>query len=181
MSNPFVCEIRIFPFNFAPKGWAFCDGQLLSISQNTAVFSLLGTFYGGNGQTTFALPNLQGNVAIHTTQYGGNSPFGQFFLGQTGGEDYVTLLTSEMPAHTHTAQGDFDNNNATATSPNGAVPVNAKPILTFSNPTGQTPQFALMNPAMVSVAGGSQPHNNMMPYLTLNYCIALQGVYPPRT
>jgi microcystin-dependent protein len=86
-----------------------------------------------------------------------------------------------MPTHTHTAQGDFDNNNATATSPNGAVPVNAKPIQTFSNPTGQTPQLALMNPAMVSVAGGSQPHNNMMPYLTLNYCIALQGVYPPRT
>jgi microcystin-dependent protein len=181
MSNPFVCEIRIFPFNFAPRGWAFCDGQLLSISQNTAVFSLLGTFYGGDAKVTFGLPNLQGNVAIHTTQYSGGGPFGQFDIGQTGGEQFVTLLTSEMPAHTHTAQGDFDNNNATATSPNGAVPVNAKPILTFSNPTGQTPQLQLMNPAMVSVAGGSQPHNNLMPYLTLNYCIALQGVYPPRT
>jgi microcystin-dependent protein len=179
MSNPFVCEIRIFPFNFAPKGWAFCDGQLLSISQNTAVFSLLGTFYGGDGKVTFALPNLQGSSAMHTTQYGGNSPFGQFSIGQTGGEDFVTLLTSEMPAHDHIVQGDADINNATAVSPSGAVPVNASPTLTFSNAT--SPQLALMNPAMVSVAGGSQPHNNLMPYLTLNYCIALQGVYPPRT
>jgi len=180
MSSPFLAEIRIFPFNFAPKGWAFCDGQLMPISQNTALFSLLGTFYGGDGKSNFALPNLQGNVAIHTTQYSGNSPFGQFYLGQTGGVDYVTLLTSEMPAHTHTAQADFDNNNATASSPSGAVPVNATPIHTFSNPSGQTPQIAMMNPAMISVAGGSQPHNNMMPYLTLNYCIALQGIFPAR-
>jgi microcystin-dependent protein len=179
MSNPFVCEIRIFPFNFAPKGWAFCDGQLMSISQNTAVFSLLGTFYGGDGKVTFALPNLQGSSAMHTTQYSGNSPFGEFSLGQTGGEQYVTLLTSEMPAHTHTMQGDADVNNALAVSPSGAVPVNASPTLLYSN--SATPQLALMNPAMISVYGGSQPHNNMMPYLTLNYCIALQGVYPPRT
>ena len=106
MSNPFVAEIRIFPFNFAPKGWAFCDGQLLTISQNTALFSLLGTFYGGDAKVTFALPNLQGSAAMHTTQYSGNSPFGEFSLGQTGGEQYVTLLTSEMPSHTHTARAD---------------------------------------------------------------------------
>jgi len=179
MSNPFVCEIRIFPFNFAPKGWAFCDGQLMSISQNTAVFSLVGTFYGGDGKSTFALPNLQGCSAMHTTQYAGNSPFGQFSIGQTGGEDFVTLLTSEMPAHSHTMQGDADVNNASAVSPSGAVPVNSSPKLIYSNATA--PQLVMMNPAMVSVAGGSQPHNNLMPYLTLNYCIALQGVYPPRT
>jgi microcystin-dependent protein len=179
MSNPFVAEIRIFPFNFAPKGWAFCDGQLLPISQNTALFSLLGTFYGGDGKSTFALPNLQGSVPMHTTQYSGNSPFGQFSLGQTGGEDYVTLLTSEMPSHTHTMRGDANHANATTNSPNGAVQVNGNPTLTWS--TSATPQQGLMSPAMVSVAGGSQPHNNLMPYLTLNYCIAMQGVYPPRT
>src|ERR1700731_3674682 len=112
MSSPCVAEIRIFPFNFAPTGWAFCDGQLMSISQNTALFSLLGTFYGGDGKSTFALPNLQGSVAMHTTQYSGGGPFGTFDIGQSGGEDFVTLLTSEMPTHTHTAKGDFDNNNA---------------------------------------------------------------------
>jgi microcystin-dependent protein len=179
MSSPFVAEIRIFPFNFAPTGWAFCDGQLLTISQNTALFSLLGTFYGGDAKVTFGLPNLQGSVAIHTTQYSGGGPFGQFDIGQTGGEDFVTLLTSEMPAHSHTVQGDANHNNANATSPSGAVPVNANPTNLFSVST--TPQLANMNFAMVSVAGGSLPHNNLMPYLTLNYCIALQGVYPPRT
>jgi microcystin-dependent protein len=179
MASPFVCEIRIFPFNFAPKGWAFCDGQLLSISQNTAVFSLLGTFYGGDGKVTFALPNLQGSSAMHTTQYSGGGPFGEFSIGQSGGEQFVTLLTSEMPAHTHTMQGDADVNNALALLPSGAVPVNASPTLLYSN--SSSPQLALMNPAMISVYGGSQPHNNLMPYLTLNYCIALQGVYPPRT
>jgi microcystin-dependent protein len=177
MSSPFVAEIRIFGFNFAPKGWAFCDGQLLPISQNTALFSLLGTTYGGDGKSNFALPNLQGSIPIQQGQGPGLSLYD---LGQMGGEDYVTLLTSEMPAHTHTARGDFDNNNATATSPNNAVPVNAGVgFKTFSNST--TPQLAMMNPAMVSVAGGSQPHNNLMPYLTLNYCIAMQGVFPPRS
>lgn len=177
--DPFVAEIRIYPFNFAPKGWAFCNGQLLPISQNTALFSLLGTFYGGDGKSTFALPNLEGSVAMHTTQYSGGGPFGTFDIGQSGGEDTVTLLTSEMAAHTHTMQGDADNNNSTAVSPSGAVPVNASPILSFSN--SATPQTGLMNPSMVSIAGGSNPHNNLMPYLTLQYCIALQGVYPPRT
>jgi microcystin-dependent protein len=180
MSNPFVAEIRIFAFNFAPKGWAFCDGQLLSISQNTALFSLLGAFYGGDAKVTFGLPNLQGAAAMHTTQYSGGGPFGQFDIGQTGGEDYVTLLTSEMPAHSHTGRADFNNNNATASSVNNAVMVNAgagNP--TFSN--SATPQLGSMNPSMIAVNGGSLPHNNLMPYLTLNYCIALQGVYPPRT
>jgi microcystin-dependent protein len=176
MSNPFVAEIRIFPFNFAPKGWAFCAGQLMPISQNTALFSLLGTFYGGDGKSNFALPNLQGSVPIQQGQGAGLSLYD---LGQTGGVEFVTLLTSEMPSHNHTVRGDFDNNNATATSTNNAVPVNAGTTKkTFSNST--TPQLVTMNPSMIGVVGGNSPHNNLMPYLTLNYCIALQGVFPAR-
>src|ERR1700730_1610593 len=144
MSDQFVAEIRIFPFSFAPKGWALCDGQLLPISQNTALFSLLGTFYGGDGKSNFALPNLQGSAAMHTTQYSGNSPFGVFPLGGSGGSDYVTVLTSEMPAHTHTMQADADINNQSAVAPSGAVPVNGSPTLTFSNVS--SPQTGLMNP-----------------------------------
>lgn len=178
MSSPYVAEIRIFSFNFAPRGWAFCAGQLLPISQNTALFSLLGTNYGGDGKSTFGLPNLAGGVAMHTTQYASTTPFGQFPIGDTAGEDYVTLLTSEMPAHTHTMQADDNHANALTGSPTGAVQVNANPVLTFSVST--SPQLGLMNPAMVSVVGGSQPHNNLMPYLTLNYCIALQGRFPAR-
>ncbi len=174
--DPFVAEIRIFPFNFAPKGWAFCNGQIMSISQNTALFSLLGTTYGGDGKSTFALPNLQGAVPMSAGQGNGLS---QYFLGEFSGTDAVTLLTSEIPNHNHTVQQDFDNNNASATSPANAVLVNAGTTFTFS--VSSTPQLQIMNPAMVSVAGGSQPHNNLMPYLTLNYCIALQGVFPPRT
>jgi microcystin-dependent protein len=177
MSNPFVAEIRIFPFNFAPKGWAFCDGQLLSISENTALFSLLGTTYGGNGVVTFALPDLQGSVPLQQGQGPGLS---QYFLGEQTGTDTVTLLTSELPAHTHTVEADFDHFNAKATSPNGAVLVNDAPKLTFANAPA-SPNLQPMNPAMISVAGGSLPHNNLMPYLTLNYCIALQGVFPLRT
>ena len=177
MSSPFVAEIRIFPFNFAPKGWAFCDGQLLTISQNTALFSLLGTFYGGDGKSNFALPNLQGASPVSQGQGAGLS---QYFLGETTGSDTVTLLTAEMPSHTHTMQADFDHFNAKATSPNGAVLVNDAPKLTFANAPA-SPTLVLMNPAMISVSGGSQPHNNVMPYLVVNFCIALQGVYPPRT
>jgi len=176
MSSPFVAEIRIFPFNFAPRGWAFCSGQLLPISQNTALFSLLGTQYGGDGKSNFALPNLQGASAMHTTQYSGNSPFGQFFIGESGGTDTVTLLTSEMPAHTHNVQADDNFRNATASNPSGAVQVFSTGNLVFS-----TKAAGQMNPAMVAVAGGSQPHNNMMPYLVLSYCIAMQGIFPPRS
>ncbi len=175
MSSPFVAEIRVFPFNFAPKGWAFCAGQLLSISQNTALFSLLGTFYGGDAKVTFGLPNLQGNVALHTDQYAGG---GQYPLGSESGSDYVTLLTSEMPAHTHTVQCDTNALNTTLGNPQGAVPGNTSPNKIYSSTT--TPNVQ-MNPAMISVAGGSQPHNNMQPYLCLNFCIALQGIYPPRS
>jgi microcystin-dependent protein len=176
MSSPFVAEIRIFPFNFAPKGWAFCDGQLLPISQNTALFSLIGTTYGGDGKSNFALPNLQGAVAIHTTQYS-SSPLGTYLLGEATGSDTVTLLTSEMPAHTHQVSADADLNNAQAVSPTGAYQVNDAPELFFST----KPATATMNPAMVSVAGASAPHTNLMPYLTMNYCIAMQGIFPPRS
>ncbi len=179
--DPFVAEIRIFGFNFAPKGWAFCAGQILPISQNTALFSLLGTTYGGDGKSTFALPNLQGSAPMHTTQYSGNSPFGQFSLGEQSGTDTVTLLTSEMPVHTHTVQADGNAGDTSTPSPSGALPGNTSgaSLTIYSNST--TPQLANMNPNMTAVAGGSQPHNNLMPYLTLNFCIALQGVFPPRT
>jgi microcystin-dependent protein len=176
MSNTYLAEIRIFGFDFAPIGWAFCNGQLLSISSNTALFSLLGTNYGGNGTSTFGLPNLQGSVPIH---WGQGPDLTQRSLGEVGGEDFVTLLTNEMPVHTHNVQADADNDNATAASPSGAVFVNASPVLTFSN--AASPQIGSMNPAMVAVAGGSQSHNNLMPYLTLNFCIALRGAYPQRS
>lgn len=173
--DPFVAEIRIFPFNFPPKGWAFCDGQLLTISQNTALFSLVGTFYGGDGKTTFALPNLQGNTMMHTGQGPGLS---QRFLGEMGGEESVTLLTSEMPAHRHTLQGAITL--ATVSTPAANL---AMAKSSGGNAYKQTPftPTAQMSPQALAVQGGSLPHNNLMPYLTLNHCIALQGVYPPRT
>lgn len=177
MTSPFVAEIRIFPFSFAPRGWALCAGQLLPINQNTALFSLLGTFYGGDGKVTFALPNLQGNVAMHTTQYSGNSPFGQFFLGETGGEDFVTLLQSEMPAHSH---GVFANNFPASLpdpSPTAAL-ARAKPGEAYTDVTNASLQT--MAAQTIAPTGGSFPHNNLMPYLTLSYCIALQGIFPAR-
>lgn len=180
MSNPFVAEIRIFPFNFAPKGWALCDGQLLAISTNTALFSLLGVNYGGDGKSTFGLPNLQGSVAIHTTQYSGGGPFGTFDIGQSGGEDSVTVLSSEMASHNHNVIGDANPADSGAVSPSGMYPGNtaAVPLNIYSN--SAAPQTVQMNPRMISVTGNNGPHNNLMPYLTLIYCIALQGVYPPR-
>ena len=171
--NPFVAEIRIFPFNFAPKGWAFCDGQILPLSENTALFSLLGTTYGGDGKSNFALPNLQNSAPLQQGQGPGLSLYD---LGEQSGSEYITLLTSEMPSHTHTISGDATPLNAKQVSPSGNVP-GAPPGLTLYAATTNT----TMNPSMLSVAGGSQPHNNMMPFLTLNFCIALQGVFPPRS
>jgi len=175
MADPFVAEIRIFPFNFAPKGWAFCNGQLLPISQNTALFSLLGTFYGGDGKSTFALPNLQGSVPLHAGQGPGLSLYD---LGEQTGVETVTLLQTELPIHTHTISGhtaDAGDNN----QPNPSV------ILAKSN-NGQAYQTTVtglqpMGFQTFALAGSSFPHNNMMPYLTLNFCIAMQGVFPPRT
>jgi microcystin-dependent protein len=174
MSSPFVAEIRIFACNFAPTGWAQCNGQLLPISQNTALFSLLGTMYGGDGKSTFALPDMQGNVAIEQGQGAGLS---QYFIGQEGGSPTITLLGTEMPLHSHGLLG-------LAAVGNRTTPVNN----TIARVTGATPYLppagaALTNMAVlaVSVAGSSLPHNNVQPYLVLNYCIALQGVFPPRT
>jgi len=176
MADPFVAEIRIFPFNFAPHGWAFCSGQLLPISQNTALFSLLGTTYGGNGQTTFGLPNLQGSAAMFWGQGPGLSVRD---LGETGGAQNVTLLVTEMPSHTHTANGKVAGGTA---SPAGMVwgTSNAGKVAAFFYAPA-APAPVNMNAGALANVGGNLPHNNMMPYLALNYNIALQGVYPPRT
>ena len=175
MSDQFVAEIRIFGFNFAPTGWALCNGQLLPISQNTALFSLLGTMYGGNGQTTFALPNLQGTAPMQQGQGPGLSLYDQ---GANGGTEYVTLLQTEMPAHSHSAFG--TTTDADQASPGGNVWGQAV------SDRGGFPYYAAsatapMDPRCLTIAGGSQPHNNMHPYLTLNFCIALQGFFPQRS
>lgn len=174
MSDPFVAEIRMFAGNFAPKGWATCDGQLLPLSQNTALFSLLGTFYGGDGKSTFALPNLQGSVPIGQGQGAGLS---EYFLGQSGGTPFVTLLTSEMPLHTHALQADtFDTGDGRVPGPNFSL---AKTLPGNAYQSANTPLVA-MNFQALSIAGASLPHNNMMPYLTVLFIIAMQGVFPPR-
>jgi len=175
MASPFVAEIRIFGFNFAPKGWAFCDGQILPLSQNTALFSLLGTTYGGDGKSNFALPNLQGSAPMQQGQGPGLSLRD---LGETGGETTVSLLQSEIPSHTHTASA--SGGGGSANDPTGGVWA-ATVIARQGTNTYGTAGGATMSPVALSIAGGDQPHNNMMPYLTLNFCIALQGVYPPRT
>ena len=176
MADPFVAEIRIFPFNFAPKGWAFCDGQILPISQNTALFSLLGTVYGGDGKSTFALPDLQGSVPLHPGQGPGLSLYD---LGQTGGTETVTLLQSEMPVHAHTV-GMANNGNGDSGSPVNntwaGVPSGRGFLLAYHS----GPPTAKMLATLIQPAGGDQPHTNMQPYLTLNFCIALQGVFPAR-
>jgi microcystin-dependent protein len=156
-------------FNFAPKGWALCNGQTLPINQNQALFSLLGTTYGGNGQTTFALPNLQGRTAMHIGQ--------GHILGERGGQESHTVIMSEMPAHIHPANGDIKAGDANTFRPQNSLPANASPILVYST-GGAGMQAVAMNPAMVTTVGGSQPHENRQPYLTLNFCIALQGIFP---
>ena len=173
--DPFVAEIRIFPFNFAPTGWAFCDGQLLPISQNTALFSLLGTTYGGDGQSNFALPNMQGNAPMHPGQGPGLSLHD---LGEVGGSDTVTLIQSEIPLHSHVLMG--NTSTGTKSLPTGnslARTSGATPYL----PGNPSPQLAAMAPQTLAPSGGDLPHNNLMPYLGLNFCIALQGVFPPRS
>jgi microcystin-dependent protein len=176
MANPFLAEIRIFPFNFAPTGWAMCNGQILPLSQNTALFSLLGTTYGGDGKSTFALPNLQDSAAMHPGQGPGLSLRD---LGEQGGEQTVTLLQTEMAQHTHTFGGAVSANGNSQT-PQGNIWSQAQ----FNRAALQayaTPATGQVNPNAMPQAGGSLPHNNLQPFLTLNFCIALQGVYPPRT
>lgn len=171
MSDPFVAEIRIFAGNFAPRGWATCDGQLLPISQNTALFSLLGVVYGGNGKSNFALPDLQDRVPMQAGQGPG---LRNRFLGESGGQSTVTLLEQEMPAHSHTwgaAQDPADlqspgtNRSLARASGNAYIP-----------PAALVPMADTMTPQ-----GGNLPHNNRQPYLGLLFCIALQGIFPPRS
>lgn len=173
MSEAYVGEIRIFAGTFAPTGWALCNGQILAISQNTALFSLLGTTYGGNGTTTFALPNLQGRAPMHWGTGPGLTPRS---LGEVGGAATVTLLSTQMPAHTHTMNAAIDpgesDNPANLALARGS---NITPYAPAPTP-GTT-----LSPSTLSVQGGSQPHNNMQPYLTMNFIIALQGIYPPRS
>jgi microcystin-dependent protein len=174
--DPFVAEIRIFPFNFAPKGWAFCDGQILPLSQNTALFSLLGTTYGGDGKSNFALPNMQGNAPMHPGQGPGLSLHD---LGETGGSDTVSLLESEIPSHSHFMRA-HNNDPADAQNPSPQTSLAQSSQGNAYNATTNT-GLVNMSDSTLTPAGGDQPHNNMMPYLTLNFCIALQGVFPPRT
>ncbi|HEV2915903.1 MAG TPA: tail fiber protein [Pyrinomonadaceae bacterium] len=173
MSDPFVAEIRIFTYTFAPKGWAFCDGQLLPLSQNTALFSLLGTFYGGDGKSTFALPDMQGRVPMHAGTFNNPGPgLSGHSIGEMGGEDFVTLLTSEIPVHSHVYSQSVraaDNLNPVGLTIGTGTAVYAPPPVTVT-----------MNPLSLPPAGGSLPHNNLQPYVTLQFCIALQGVFPPR-
>lgn len=173
MSSPFVAEIRMVPFNFPPTGWAFCNGQLLPLSQNTALFSLLGTFYGGDGKSTFALPDLQGSVPLHQGQGPGLSIYD---LGQTGGTEFVTLLQSEMPIHTHTNQGTGITSMANNLTPEASAWSGSASLRYTDQAPNQT-----MSPTALAVAGGSLPHNNRHPYLAVNFIIAMQGVFPPRS
>ncbi len=174
MSSPFVAEIRIFAGNFAPTGWALCNGQLLPISQNTALFSLLGTTYGGDGKSTFALPNLQGSAPMQAGQGPGLSLRS---LGEIGGEQNVTLLQTEMPAHSHGAQAATGGGQPSPVGNAWASGLKTGPSL-YSATSANNVQ---MNPFGTSIAGGNLPHNNMPPFLCLTFIIALQGVFPPRT
>jgi len=166
MSEPFLGEIKVVSFNFPPRGWAFCNGQLMPINQNQALFSILGTTYGGDGRVTFGLPNLQGRVPVHV----GNG----IVLGQMGGEAAHTLTTNELPAHTHTPAA--VSTNAVTTSPSGNLWAAAA-----ANPFSTGAANSTMAPGSVTNAGGSQPHNNEPPYLVLNFVIALQGIFPSQS
>jgi microcystin-dependent protein len=168
VTEPFLGQIILVPYNFAPRGYAFCQGQILSIAQNTALFSLLGTTYGGNGQTTFALPDLRGRHAVSQGQGPGLS---FYTLGEQGGVESVTLTTQQMPAHPHLA-------NATMTTANDTKP--AGNYLAVGGAYINAAPNTQMGAQMISPAGNSQPHENRDPYLALNYCIALQGIFPSR-
>ena len=174
MSDQFVAEIRIFPFNFPPTGWAFCDGQLMPISQNTALFSLLGTTYGGDGKSTFALPNMQGNAPMQPGQGQGLSLRD---LGETSGVESITLLVSEIPLHSHSFNGSVE------TATQGSLTANVlygQSVNGLLYQTTTNANLQLLNFQALAPAGGGLPHNNMQPYLTLNFCIALQGIFPQR-
>jgi len=172
MSDQFLAEIRIFPCNFAPVGWAMCRGQLMSISQNTALFSLLGTTYGGNGTTTFGLPDLQGRVPLDA---GNGAGLQQYVLGETNGTESVTLLSNQLGQHTHSVEA-TSNNKHVNTPTNGYFCVTGNTYV----PSSANPPLVAMDPRMVSAIGGNQSHENRQPFLALNFCIALQGIFPSR-
>jgi len=175
VADPFLGEIRIFPFGFAPTGWASCNGQLLAISQNTALFALFGTAFGGNGTTTFGLPNLQGASPIHQGQAPGLS---WYDVGQTGGSPTVTLLSTQLPPHPHTLQGDA--RPADLNTPSSATALaRSSPAIYKTQAGAATAQLAAQ--VLGGSGGGSGPHNNLMPYLTLNFCVALRGIFPARS
>ena len=175
MADPFVAEIRIFPFNFAPKGWAFCNGQLLPINQQTALFSLLGTNYGGNGQTNFALPNLQGRVPIHVGGQSAQGPgLSTYDVGETGGEETHALDVNETPSHTHTVAPLASNDERTTDEPGNAYPTTGG--VYASTHASNAP----MGAQATSQVGG-QAHQNLQPYLVLNYVIAMAGIFPARS
>jgi len=182
VSDPFLGEIRMFGFNFAPQGWAFCNGQSLSISQNDALFALLGTTYGGNGVTTFQLPDLRSRVPLGEFQGNGLS---NYVLGETGGQETVTLSVLQMPAHNHLITADINPLDTLASnpsghwlSPTGDNVTGAKDIYSRVDPL--LGNATTMHPQMVNVTGGSQPHPIIQPFLVLNFCIALQGIFPAR-
>jgi microcystin-dependent protein len=176
MTDPFVAEIRMFGGGFAPKGWAICAGQLMPISQNTALFSLLGTTYGGDGKSTFALPNLLGCAPMQQGQGPGLSLRD---LGETGGEEAVTLLTSELPTHNHTVNA-YDSGGE-VTTPNNAFWATAMVGRVGTNMYSSNAPNQVMSPLSTTISGGSLPHNNMPPYLCVTFIIALQGIFPPRS
>ena len=171
MSEPFLGEIRMFGFSFAPVGWALCNGQLLPISQNTALFSLLGTAYGGDGTTTFALPDLQSRVPIHKGQGAGLSSYVQ---GKAGGTETVTLAATQMPEHTHPVKA--SSSAAASDSPEGRAMARSSSHI-YHDPDAST----VMNAKMLGDAGRSEPHDNIQPYLVLNFCIALTGIFPSQS
>lgn len=174
MAEPFLAEIRIFTFNFAPRGWAQCNGQLMSISQNTALFSLVGTSYGGDGRVTFGLPNLQGQVPIHQGQGPGLTDRA---IGETGGAPTVTLVQTETPAHTHSLTL-FTPSTPTSTTPQDHFLADG-PCKPFGSMA--LASDTMLHPASLTIAGGSLAHNNMMPSLSINFCIALEGIFPVRS
>jgi microcystin-dependent protein len=172
VSDQYLGELRLFPYNFAPLGWAFCNGQILPISQNTALFSLLGTTYGGNGTTTFALPDLRGRVPITSGQGPGTSSYS---LGQTGGLENVALAQGNMPAHNHTVSPGANDSAASGTRPGGSVLARVTTAIYAGSSDGTT-----MAPTTTSNTGSNVPISVLQPYLVLNFCIALQGIYPTR-
>ena len=172
MSEQFIGEIRMFGFNFAPQGWALCDGQLLPISQNTALFSLLGTTYGGDGRTTFALPDMRSRVPVHQGQGAGLSSYAE---GQAGGAETVTLAAAQMPGHTHSVKA--SSSAAASDQPQGRVLARSRNDIYTAEPDATT----VMNAKMLGDAGGSEPHANIQPYLAVNFCIALAGIFPARS